>query len=440
MTKHLLYELVALATVRKAELYRERAGGSTLTPGILIVTGAAFAVYWLTGIVLASRQTIAHFGADSTFYAVLADMAVHHRAARFHPVTTTLGLAWMKTFSPLLTPWLAPATILKAMFAAVGALGVWAAMAIYTVLLPRGYALLGGILYASSLGVWYFSGIPESKIVTATLSVLYIALYVRLREDWSVTGASALGAILALACLNEVVSAFLLAIPVVDGLMRHGFDWRRYRWLAAHIPVGLAAWYILEVFVNGWLVPESAYQEGQSHFNMLLYYIAKNDYGLASLHGFIANWFFFNIVAPTPQAPLWPQAGGYFEPTLAAYLASPIALLTLGLIALIAIVGVWPRLRAARLGTGGELLLPLVTYALVRAVFFFIFNPSEPLLFSPAVTIVHWLILLVPFAASRFPAKPALLGALGVLLIATNAAFMLGPEGFAGIAGHFAKP
>jgi hypothetical protein len=438
MTKLALNELVAMATVRRAGILEPRDQRSALTAGTLSVTVLAFGVYWLTAVVLASRQASSHFGADTSFYAVLADMAVHHRAARFHPVTTTMGLAWMKTFSPLLTPWLAPAAILKAMFAAVGALGVWAAMSIFTVLLPRGYVLLGGILYGSSLGVWYFSGIPESKIVTATLSVLYIAVYVRLRENWSFKGATMLGVVLALACLNEVVSAFLLAIPVVDASMRYGFDWRRYRWLGAHVPVVLAAWVVLEVVVNGWLIPESTYQEGQSHFNMLLYYIAKNDYGLASIHGFISNWFFFNIVAPTPRAPMWPQAGGYFEPTLAAYLSSPIALLTLGTIVLLAIASIVARPRGASLGPAGQLLLPLMVYALVRAVFFFIFNPSEPLLFSPAVTIVHWLVLLVPLAASQLPAKRTLLCILCVLLFATNAAFMLGPDGWSGLMARFA--
>lgn len=435
MTDYAPHELASRATERKAKVVEADAGRRALTAGILTVTGVAFGGYWLTAVVLGSRHAAAHFGADASLYAVLADMVMHDRVARFHPVTTVLGLAWMKTFSPLLAPWLAPATILKAMFAAVGALGVWGAMSTFAALLPKGYVLLGGILYGSSLGVWYFSGIPESKIVTATLSVLYVAVYVRLRVSWSLAGAVLLCVVLALACLNEVVSAFLLAIPLVDMLLRHGFDWRRYRWLGAHVPVALAAWFVLEIFINGWLVPESEHQEGQSHFNMLLYYIAKNDYGLASLHGFIANWFFFNIVAP-PEALLWPQAGGYFEPTLAAYHASPIALATLCVIALVAIASVLPRARGASLGPAGQLLLPLAAYALIRAAFFFIFNPAEPLLFSPAVTIVHWLMLLVPFAASQFPAKRALLGVLCVLLFATNAAFMLGPEGWSGFAGH----
>jgi hypothetical protein len=76
----------------------------------------------------------------------------------------------------------------------------------------------------------------------------------------------------------------------------------------------------------------------------------------------------------------------------------------------------------------------------VRAVFFFGFNPAEPLLFSPAVTLVVWLIILVPFADSRFPAKGALLSVLCVLLIATNVGFMLGYEGWQGLAARFVGP
>ena len=433
MNDHAPHDFSSRMTVPNAAAAGEFASRSLLVAGMASVTAIAFGVYWLTGIVLAERHAQAHFGADTSFYAVLADMAVHHRAARFHPVTTTLGLAWMQIFSPL-TPWLAPATILKALFAAVGALGVWAAMSIFTTLLPRGYVLLGGVLYGASLGVWYFSAIPESKIVTATLSVLYIAVYVRMRERWSLTGVMALGVVLALACLNEIVSAFLLAIPVMDALLRHGLDWRRSRWLGAHVPLVFVAWFVLEIFVNGWLIPESTHLEGQSHFNMLLYYIAKNDYGLASIHGFIANWFFFNIVAPTPHALKWAEAGGYFEPTLSAYLASPPALAALFIMGLVAAASLLPR--AASLGAGGQLLLPLAAYALVRAVFFFIFNPTEPLLFSPAVTVVHWLILLVPFAASSFPGKRALLAILCVLLFVTNAELMLGSEGWSGFAAR----
>ncbi len=408
----------------------ESTGSGVLSAGPLLLTAVAFGLYWLTGVLLASRYATGHFGADATHYAMLADFTVHYRVARFHPVTATMGVAWMKAFS-FLTPWLAPATILQAYFAAVGALGVWAAMAAFAALLPRSYVLLGGILYGSSFGIWYFSGIPESKILTATLSVLYIASYAHFRERWSLSGAIQLSVILALACLNEVVSAFLVIIPIVDALMKRGFDWGHSRWLSAHVTVVLVAWLLLDVVVNGWFIPESTVPQGKSHYNMLLYYIARNDYGFASLHGFISNWFFFNIVAPTPHALHWPEAGGYFTPTLLAYLTSPLAIATLLAVTLVGAVNLIPRYRAVSLGPAGELLLPIAAYAVVRGVFFFIFNPSEPLLFSPAVTFAHWSLLLVPFVASPFPAKRELLAALCVLLLATNAGFMLGPDGWA---------
>jgi hypothetical protein len=237
--------------------------------------------------------------------------------------------------------------------------------------------------------------------------------------------------ILALACLNEVVSAFLVIIPIVDALINRGLNRRHSGWLAAHVPVVLLAWLTLEVVANGWYIPESTVPQGESHYKMLLYYIAKNDYDLASLNGFVSNWFFFNIVAPTPYALHWPEVGGYVPPTLLAYLTSPLAITSLLAIALVGAASLVPRYRAAIHGPAGELLMPIAAYAVVRGVFFFIFNPSEPLLSSPAVTLAHWCLLLVPFVASPFPAKRELLAALCALLIATNAGFMLRPDEWA---------
>ncbi len=405
----------------------ERQG--VLTLGAFLVVVAAFAVYLLSAVYLDARDGIAYFGADSDHYSVMADQGVHYRAARFHPATIALGLGWMKVFSPL-AAWIAPHVLLKALFAAIGAAGVLAAISACAAVLPRGYALLGGMLYASSLGVWYFAAIPESKILTATLSTIYIAAYIQLREQWTLARAVGLTAILAVACLNEVVSAGLVAIPLIDALLRRGFDWRGTRWLAAHILVALVAWFVLEVFVNGGLIPESKKPELQSHWSMLLHYIASNDYGLATLHGFVANWFFFNIASPTPHALWWPEFGGYFEPSLAAYRWSLIGVCAFITLAFVCVAGLLPRYRAAHLGPEASLLLPLAAFALARAAIFLVFNPFEPLLFSPAVTLAHWLIVLVPFAASRFPAKRAVLVVLCVLLIVANAGFMVGPDGW----------
>lgn len=390
----------------------------------------AFTVYWLSAVVLEMRGGRSHFGADSAHYGYLAQELVHHRAARFHPTTIVLALGWMKLFAPL-TTWLGAGLILQAFFAAVGAIGFWASALVFSKLLPRGYALLATLLYGSSLSIWYFSGIPESKIVTATLSVLYIAAYIRFRDQLTPKGMVVLTVILAIACLNEIVSCFLLVIPLIDVVQRYGIDWRRLWRLVPHALVVPVAWLFLEIAVNGWIIPESTFQEGQSHFNMLLYYLAKNDYSLASLYAFALNWVLFNIAAPTQSAPLWPQMGGYFEPSLAGYLGTPYSAALIALLGALVIASVLPRYRGKSFAGASGLLLPFAAFSLLRAAFFFFFNPSEPLIFSPAVTLVHWLLLLVPFASSSIPAKRALLTLLAVLLIVTNAGFIVGPNGWA---------
>jgi hypothetical protein len=406
---------------------RDDAAARERTTMPILLALAAFAVYLVSSSILDSRGATLLFGADSYHYKHLQYEAVNHRAARFHPVTIVLGLGWMKLLAPL-KAWIWPLALLKSMFAAVGAVGVWAATVTFMALLPWRVALLGGVLYAASLGVWYFSGIEESKIVTATLSVLYIAAYVRLREQWTPAGAFGLSVILVVACLNEIVSAALVVIPVVDTVMRRGLDWRQGRWIVPHAALVLPAWLFLEVIVNGWLVPESPVAEGQSHFNMLLYYLAKNDYGLASIYSFVLNWLFFNIAAPTPTAPLWQEVGGYFAPELTAYFRSLPRMGVIVSLAVIVVASLLPRYRDRGFGTAGVLLLALAAYGLVRAAFFFFFNPGEPMLFSPAVTLAHWLILLVPFAASRFPAKEWLLAVLAICLFMTNAGFILGRD------------
>ncbi len=394
----------------------------------LLVVGAAFAVYLLTALYLDSRDGNAHFGADPDYYEVLAQHIYDNTAARFHPSTVILGLGWMKLFAPI-EGWIAPHVILKFMFAAVGALGVLAAIMTFRVLLPRGYGLLAGAIYASSLGVWYFAAIPESKILTASLSALYIAVYLRYRDDWNTPRTIGLNAILAVASFNEVVAGFLIAIPAVDALLR-GLTWSRARWIAIQVAVVLAMLLVLELVVNGGVVPRSAASQEQSHFALFWAYFARFTYNPARFHDFVANWFFFNLVSPTPYALWWPQAGGYFEPSVMAYGPSPIATVTVGLIGAMIVVGLASGAQAKSFGPADGLLLPIAAYAILRAMFFFVFVPNEALLFSPAVTLPHWLLILVPFAASRLPAKKALLAVLCVLLFVVNMGFMIGPKGW----------
>jgi hypothetical protein len=394
-----------------------------------LVAGAAFGLYLFSALSLQVRNETMHFGADAHLYASLAHGTVFDRVVRFHPVTIALAAAWMAVVKPLAV-WVAPQILLKAMFAAIGALGVWAAMSAFAVVMPRRQAAIWGGVYATSLGVWYFSSIEESKIVTATLCALYIALYLHLREQWTTRGALLLTAVLLIACLNEIVSGFLVVIPLVDTLIRQGWDFRRTWWIGVHALAGPLALVILEGAINGWLIPEGRDAEGASHFSMLFFYLAKNEFSVSSLYAFGLNWLFFNIAAPAPDARLWVPGllyhGSYFEPALASYLSSPACAALAGMLGVLAVASVLPRYRARIAANATSILFALLAYSLLRGAFFFVFNPREPLLFTPAVTLAHMLMLGIPFAASRIPAKSVLLTALAALLLIANGAFIIG--------------
>ena len=430
-----LHGISAAGKVTDSDL---QVAGQTIRPmHFALMAGAAFGLYWLSSLILQARDATTHFGADTWYYAELRQGDVFRRIAtnyyldritRFHPTTIAMAASWMKLFEPL-TPWIAPINVLKAMFAAVGAVGVWAALSAFAAVIPRRYVMLLGSIYAISLGVWYFAGIEESKIVTATLSALYIAIYLQLRERWTRRGAILLTAVLLLACLNEMVSGFLVLIPLVDTLMRRGWDWRHGWWIAAHALAGPLALVILEGIIFGRLVG-SSHPEGSTHLGMLLSYISRNTYSVANFYSFVVNWLFFNIAAPTPDAsyavPVGATYKGYFEPALVNYFSSVRSAGVATLFGVMIVASLLPRYRPDSSGNHASILLGLAAYTLVRGAFFYTFNPFEPLLFSPAVTLAHMLMIGIPFAASKFPAKGLLLAAFAVLLFVNNGGFIIG--------------
>jgi hypothetical protein len=394
-----------------------------------LVTLAVFALYWLSAIILQARNGTTHFGADAHLYSLLADGTAVDRITRFHPLTTAMAALWMKAMSPL-TAWLTPHQILKGMFAAAGAAGVWGAMAAFAEVSPRRLVPWLGIIYALSLGVWYFSSIEESKIVTTTLAAFYIATYLRLRTRWSTRGAVQLTVILLLACVNEIVAAFLVALPAVDSLVRYGWNLRCSRWIAVHALAAPAALLFLEGVVNGHLVAAGTDPEGASHISMLIYYFTRNDFSLNGIYAFAIRWLFFNIAAPglfandgfDPEE----HYAGDFEPALSGYLASPVSVALVGLLAAILAVILLPRYRGASLYGMRGVLLGLLAYASLRCAFFYLVEADECLLFSSGVTLPHMLIVAMPFVASRFPWKQPLLICFAALLFIVNATFIVG--------------
>jgi hypothetical protein len=397
-----------------------------------VLTAGAFGLYWLSAIVLQQRGATLIFGNDAYLYEMLLKGTPVDRITRFHPLTTALIEVWVRLVAPL-TAWFTPQALYKALFAAVGAAGVWAATAAFAAVGLRRQALLWGAVYAISAGVWYFSSVAESKIVTTTLVAFYIVAYLRLRTAWSARGALLLTALLLLACLNEIVAAFLVVIPAIDAVVQHGWNVRaqivRNWWIVCHALAAPIAFLFIELVVNGWLVPVGNNPEGASHLSMLLYYFTQRELSAAAGYDFAVRWLFFNLAAPSIDATHGAigRYGGDFPPGLGGYLDSPVSV---GLIALFGAVLAVGLLRPHRGRIGRDMagiVLGVLAFALLRAVFFFIVFPGEHMLFASTTTLPHILLIAIPFSVSSYPRKQALLAGLAGLLFIVNGAFILGP-------------
>jgi hypothetical protein len=431
-----------LAVDATGDLSESRIGAPAAGRQLLfvLVAAAAFGLYWLSSFLLVAREGTTHFGADTWFYAELAKGDIFAQLAddkysqldrifRFHPVTVVLAAGWMTIVEPL-TALISPLHLLRAMFALVGAVGVWAAQWAFAAVVPQRYVALLGAVYACSLSVWYFSSIEESKTVTATLIVLYLATYLHLRSNWTLRGAALLTAILLVACLNEIVAGFVVIVPVIDTLVRNGWHVRHYRWIAGHALVGPIALGILELFMRGRMSPAGVNPEGANHLSMLVYYVTSNDYSPTALYASAVRWLFFSIAAPSPDARHFAQPeinyGGGFEPALANYFSSPVSGGLVVLFGAMLAATMLPRYRASSLGDLTGVMLGLLAFALARGIFFLFLFPREPILFSAGATLAHLLLVAIPFAASSFPWKRPLLAGLAALLLITNASFILG--------------
>jgi hypothetical protein len=431
-----------VAAVAGARTERLRDAPTVLTSQqvhFVLIALAAFVLYWLSSVIVAARDGTTHFAADTWFYAELAQDDVFSRIAdnyhldrilRFHPTTMVLAAGWMKMVAPL-TPLVAPAYLLKAMFGLVGAVGVWAALWAFAAVVPRRHVIFLGAIYASSLSVWYFSSLEESKIVSATLVALYIAAYLHLRKRWTTRGAVLLTVILLLACLNETIAVFLVAIPAVDTLVQRGWDLRHGWWVACHALAGPIAFAVLEGIMRGRTGPAGTDPEGANHFSMLVHYISQNQYSAESLYEFGIRWLFFSVAAPSPTARYDADAsvnfGGDFEPLLANYLSSPVSAALVVLFCAMLVVGMLPRYREkGPTACMPGVLLALAAYALLRGAFFLVFIPHECILFSASAVLAHLLLITIPFAASSFPWKQHVLAGFAALLFITNLTFIIG--------------
>jgi hypothetical protein len=390
----------------------------------------AFAVYWSSSFILDTplRDGRIQFGADTLDFAPLAKGEITGRNLRLHPLTVALSLSWMKLVSPL-TAWIEPEPLHRALFGLIGALGVWVALSAFAAVVERKYVALLGVIYASSLGIWYFASIEESKILTATLASLYIAVYFHIRAAPTLRGMLLLSGVLCAACLNEIVAAFLVAIPATDFFLRDGFDWRKGRWIFLHALIPVAALLLLEFFVNGVIAAPTDNPENASHFSMFFYYLVR-QHSFAGAYIYVINWFFFSIAAPAPEADYlfskWPMHPYYFEPAFSNYFRFlPQAAIAIAFLAIVTgtVLSLWKKALSRDYAI---CLLALLAYALLRCIFFYFIHPLEGLLFTGPVMLAHLLLLAVPFCASPLPGKRWILAAFALLLLAGNGLFITG--------------
>jgi len=406
---------------------------------LLLLLAVLFAIYWSTSFLLAANQATTRFGADTWFYTELADSdslqrlyenELIGRVFRFHPVTVLLAAAWMNALD-WLEAWLTQEQILRAMFALVGAVGGYAAMSGFAAIMLRRHVAFWGAIYGVSLGVWYFSSIEESKIVSGSLATLYIAIYLHLRERWTQRSAWLLTAVLLLACLNEIVAGFLVVIPLVDTFVRHGLDFRRMRWIFLHALTAPFALLILEAISRGRFDAAKEHPEGATHFSMLFWYIVQNEYSISSIYAFALRWIFFNLAAPEQKIHFVNAAIGYggdFDPQRLPYFLSLLSTTAAVLIIAILFAALLPRYRPAMTRNAAAIMLGLAAYILLRGTFFFLLLPQEAMLFASSISFALLLLIALPFSASAFPRKRILLALFATALFLANGAFMLAPQ------------
>jgi hypothetical protein len=391
---------------------------------LAVILVSVFSLYLFSAQWLGAQYANTYFGADGWHYSQIAEGKFYERSLRFHPVTVLAAFGWMKIFQPL-TAWLDPFLILRAMFALVGTLGVWAAISAFATMFGSRYAALLGIVYASTLGIWYFSSIEETKIVSATLAAIYVAIYLRLRKDWTSHRAIALTAVLLVACLNEIVAGLLVFIPALDALIRRGLNWRDLRWLSLHAAAGVLALVLLEILTR--LRPDDASAESTSHLGLLLWYITQNEYSFQKFYEFVLRWFLFNLAAPIANlenADPDKGFGGDFVPSIASYFASPAGIFLFIVAVAIAVISIWKRPRASAPRADIAIVVALAVYILLRTTFFFVSLPGEHMLFAPSITLALLLIVGRPLMASAFSGTGYLLSALAIALLWANGTFI----------------
>lgn len=406
---------------------------------IAVAASFIFVVYLGSAYLLAAEQRDEALGADAGLYRMLAyPTFAEDRVTAFHVVTVLLARAWIGIIAPLvgrIAPDLWPPHMLHPLLAAVGAAGVIAAIYVASKFLARRDAILFGVIYGLSLGVWYFSCVPESKGLTAALIAVYLAVYLRFRDDRSMVSGLMLSGIMFAACMNDLTSAALLVIPLFDSVMRGRFDKSACARIGMQLTIGVVGAVVIQQLMVP-LLPGNGSESAKDWpvesgaVALFLKYFQISDHSPSAFWSFLLNWLFFNIAAPQEHAThalaLWPDYKGFFEPSLFGYLTSVTTLGLAGCVASIIYFAAAPTSRGRITSDAAGLMMGLLAFSVVRGVFFFLFNPGEAILFSSSVVLPHLLLFSIPFGTAKISdqLRTLLLSGFAVLLFLANGRFI----------------
>lgn len=331
------------------------------------------------------------FGADVPRYTAIFkyDKINSGKIATRHPVPVYISIFYKRAF-PSLENVIGKDLYVKVPYAFFGALGVLVGFYLSKQILEDPFHVLAfTLIYGFSGSILYFSSVPESYIITAFFSALYIYTFLKYKDRISWKSILILTLWYILSVLSEVLTAFLLVIPAVY-FARDFINNKRVR--LSLLTFLITSIFLAYIFLNITMHAIS----GDTLFS---YYLAfKGDQSISlldilnELGEVVLNFFFFSVGYPSYAVthPLaWePTYIGFFRPTLWEYFKIKTAT---GFIILYSIL---LTLYIKQAKTKNLLTFSLLAYIVLRAIAILFFNPWESYLYV-APTVLPLLVILI---------------------------------------------
>jgi len=331
-----------------------------------------------------------------------------------HPLTTWL----IKSYRGLIEGMFhvtASIPAMKFLFSFFGAINIVIVYSICTMFFNRYRSVLYTACYGFSLSVWYFSSVPESYVISATLYSLYIWYFIKHSSDLRLTQVLISLGILTLALLNDISSVFLLLLPLTYYNKKIITDKKIRRFFLLHVFFFLASWFVIKF--QQWPLVEF-YSNMRNDFSVKSFMI--NDFMEPLL-----NVTFFSIGAPSHEvsyAPrMLPHYPGYFVPSLWGYMNHIVTAIFFVFYSGFIMIA----LSRIHLIKHNKFIIPFIIFIIARYVSIIFVNPGEAFLFTILSTLPLLLVLFFLFDMTNFKYKGIFEFILTFSIAASNLRFFI---------------